>query len=663
MLTVALVGLANVAGQEAPSHGGFRALSGSEANSFTVPPDMRPVASIDLEPEGLTYERYQQYLGAAQVLGAQITLYRDSSGVVRAVIGSHYPDIAASNRVALPEAAVRQIVERDIGGAAERTVDLMIDPDSGRHFFRVESRSFASRWFHWIDTASGEVLRRYNAVETGEGIGVRGDTKELTGLTTFHDTAGHGPSGPHYDLISTDDRQLTFDYRNKNPFIYDVTDDDDVWDLVTSDRQSPGHPALIDAHYYANLTDDYLQNVHGLDWIADCGYTAMQSVAHYNRNYSNAFWNGTYVVYGDGDGIDWRELSGGLDIVAHEHGHGVTDCTSDLIYQDEPGALNESFSDIIGNSVEFFANEPDSSNCVKADGQTTCGDWWIGEDIDLRADVVPGFRNMADPEEDADPDHYSEYIVTTADSGGVHSNSAIPNHANYLLVNGGLNASCAEPLTHNSAHCSDGDTQDNNLNVTGIGLADAQSVFFLGFTGLPTNATICDARGATEAVASALFGPSSQQAQSTTDAWLAVGLTELACNNAEASPTPTPAPDADGDGVPDSEDNCPAWPNTDQSLPLWPVPADDPDCDGFTTGDEGFIGTDANSACGVAAWPPDFNDSNDVDVFDVNILKPAFFSTPPGPPYDVRLDLLPDSSIDIFDVNLIKQVFFLSCTP
>ena len=103
------------------------------------------------------------------------------------------------------------------------------------------------------------------------------------------------------------------------------------------------------------MTDDYLLVEHGLDWIGDCGYTAMQSVAHYNRDYNNAFWNGTYTVYGDGDGNIFRELSGGLDVVAHEHMHGVTDCTSNLIYQDESGALNESSSDIFGNSAEFYA--------------------------------------------------------------------------------------------------------------------------------------------------------------------------------------------------------------------------------------------------------------------------------------------------------------------
>jgi hypothetical protein len=274
----------------------------------------------------------------------------------------------------------------------------------------------------------------------------------------------------------------------------------------------------------------------------------MQSVGHYKNNYDNAFWEGTYVVYGDGDGVSTREFSGALDVVAHEHAHGVTECTSNLDYLNQPGALNESFSDVMGSSAEFFANEPLSSGCVLASGQTACADWWVAEDIYLLADATPGFRNMADPEEDFSstlgvdhPDHFSEFAVTGLDNGGVHVNSGIPNHAYFLLVNGGQNASCASPSTHNAAHCSDGDTQDNNLSVEGIGLANAEDIFFLGFTALPTNASFCQARASTEAAAGTLFGPLSQQRRSTTDAWVAVGLTDTACGIPNTAPSASSA--------------------------------------------------------------------------------------------------------------------------
>ena len=135
-------------------------------------------------------------------------------------------------------------------------------------------------------------------------------------------------------------------------------------------------------------------------------------------------------------------------------------------------------------------------------------------------------------------------------------------------------------------------------------------------------------------------------------------------------------PDVDSDGVINACDNCPAWPNPGQSLPPWPIAADDPDCDGWSTADEGFISTNPNDNCGGnLTWPPNvFNappSTNIVDIFDIAALAPpVFFSTPgPGSPYSVRLDLTASSApgdpiIDIFDVaKMAPPMFFSTCTP
>jgi thermolysin len=136
---------------------------------------------------------------------------------------------------------------------------------------------------------------------------------------------------------------------------------------------------------------------------------------------------------------------------------------------------------------------------------------------------------MEDPEEDGNPDHYRERWRRLGDNRGVHINSSIANHAFYLLAEGGMNASCAAPSTHRSFHCRDRDVQDNNLIVTGIGMDDAAATVFAAFTALPETATFCDARAASETVAQALYGAGSQQAASTRDAWVAVGLTDQVC--------------------------------------------------------------------------------------------------------------------------------------
>ena len=524
-LLVVGAGAAPGSGAGGGASGGFEALSGSAAASFVLPSDVELVKRLELPAYGLTYERYQQVYGAARakVYGGQLTLYRDGSGAVVTVIGAHYPGIVAKNSVSITAAQARQASEGDIGPAGERLVDLLIDPASGRYFYRVETRRLDSRWIHWIDAGNGAVVKKFNtladiSINAGEGVGVKGDVKSMAGLTTFHNASGHGATGSHYDLFSTGNRQKTYDVRNGQSFLYYVTDADDKWD--TPGRTSPGHPALVDAQYYANVSDDFFQATFGLDWLS-CYPGGMQSAAHYARSYNNAFWNGTYVIYGDGDGTSFREFSGGLDVVAHEHAHGVTECTSNLTYSGEPGALNEAFSDILGNSAEFFyGSEP--------------ADWLVAEDVYLTPDIAPGFRNMGDPEEDGDPDHYTERYTGTGDNGGVHTNSGIPNHAYYLLVNGGMNASCASPLTHNAAHCSDlADTQDNDLAVTRVGLAKAEQIFFLGFTALPQNATMCQARDATVAAAA------EADKASTKDAWVAVGLTDKVCGGGGGNTAPT----------------------------------------------------------------------------------------------------------------------------
>jgi bacillolysin len=192
-------------------------------------------------------------------------------------------------------------------------------------------------------------------------------------------------------------------------------------------------------------------------------------------------------------------------VSTHEFTHGVTEFTSDLVYQDESGALNEAFSDMMGNSSEYFAAQNNLDPVTRPD-------WQIGEDVYIPKDAVPGFRNMADPAEDGDPDHYSELYTGNKDSGGVHSNSGIPNHAYYLVVNGGKNA--GEKRGH--AH--------TGPRVRGIGLADAEQIFYTGFTSLPSTATMSQARQGTVAAATVLYGAGSQQATSTSNAWDAVGV-------------------------------------------------------------------------------------------------------------------------------------------
>jgi Zn-dependent metalloprotease len=513
LATTLFLGTASPGGAQV-SH--FLALSGTEAERFVLPHDMRLVRSGRLDRYGLRWQRYQQFQKGVPVLGGEITVHRNGLGAAVLVIGASYPTIAPANRARLSPSLARSVAVRDVGAAGNWSSVLMLDPVSKRFFYRVQSRRFASQWHHWIDAESGSVLRRYDGLTTGEGIGVKGDVKDLTGLTT----EGLG----WFALRSPDFRQTVRDARShllsqELAFLLPefligpiARNTDDHWD--GPGRTSPGQPALVDAAYYVSVTDEYYQTIHGRDSFNDAGMPIV-AFGHFSEDVNNAFWNGRFMVFGDGDGLSFLEFSGALDIVAHEFTHGVTEFTSGLIYLDEPGALNESFSDIIGNSAEFFAD-------ARGLDPTGTPDWLISEDVDLRSDTEPGFRNMADPAEDGDPDHYSERQIGGGDNGGVHTNSAISNHAFYLLVNGGSNAGEGRGHPHSGPA------------VTGVGLATAEQIFYLGFTSLTLVSDMCQARLATQTVAAAMFPAA---AASVSDAWEAVGVPD-GCY----TPRPVPSP-------------------------------------------------------------------------------------------------------------------------
>ena len=132
-----------------------------------------------------------------------------------------------------------------------------------------------------------------------------------------------------------------------------------------------------------------------------------------------------FVLSDTGQYVDY--FAGALDIVAHEVTHGLTDRSSQLIYENESGALNEAFSDIIGTSTEFFYQTPGSG--------PRQADYLIGEDV-----VRPGgIRSLSNPQSFGDPDHYSRRFLGPDDNGGVHINSTIVSHAFYLAIEGGTN--------------------------------------------------------------------------------------------------------------------------------------------------------------------------------------------------------------------------------
>lgn len=187
--------------------------------------------------------------------------------------------------------------------------------------------------------------------------------------------------------------------------------------------------AVNEAYEGAGATYDLYLKVYGRNSIDDRGMR-LDSTVHYGRNYDNAFWNGQQMAYGDGDGELFKRFTIAIDVIGHELTHGVTQHEAGLDYQDQPGALNEAFSDVFGSLVKQYKR-----------GQTAKeADWLIGKGLFTRRVKGKAFRSMKEPGtaydddvlgKDPQPAHMKHYVKTEEDNGGVHINSGIPNRAFY----------------------------------------------------------------------------------------------------------------------------------------------------------------------------------------------------------------------------------------
>jgi Zn-dependent metalloprotease len=204
--------------------------------------------------------------------------------------------------------------------------------------------------------------------------------------------------------------------------------------LVRSEGERASRdPAVNEAYRFSGYTYDFYWRNYGRNSLDHRGMSLISSV-HVGEDYSNAFWNGEQMAYGDGDGVVFRRFTKALEVVGHELTHGVVTHTSNLEYRDEPGALNEHFADVLGILVkQWHRQEP-------VDRAT----WLIGDEIliatptrrALRDLAHPGTAYRQDPDLGSDPQpaHMKKKYRGSADYGGVHVNSGIPNRAFYLAA-------------------------------------------------------------------------------------------------------------------------------------------------------------------------------------------------------------------------------------
>jgi len=264
-------------------------------------------------------------------------------------------------------------------------------------------------------------------------------------------------------------------------------------------RRSEGQAAVGDAHVDQNYdqlgyTYTCYQALFGRDSINNAGATLISTV-HYGSNYVNAYWDGTQMVYGDGDGVNSIELGKDADVTVHELTHAVTENESNLIYSGQSGGLNEAMSDTFSAICE---------SRISGTWSTAAAIWMIGEDVWTPGTPNDALRYMDDPKKDgASLDYASDFNSGT----DVHYSSGIPNLAFALLSKGGLHP-----------------RNRSTINVPAIGVEKAARIWYKANTDLYTNSTTFAQAKTWTIQAAADLGYDQATQDAVKAAWEAVGV-------------------------------------------------------------------------------------------------------------------------------------------
>jgi Zn-dependent metalloprotease len=193
-----------------------------------------------------------------------------------------------------------------------------------------------------------------------------------------------------------------------------------------------GGKTVAEAFDYSGFTYNFYDDIFDRNSIDTRGMR-LDSTVHYGEDYNNAFWNGTQMVYGDGDGEIFQRFTKCIDVVGHELTHGVTQYEAALEYVGQSGALNESFSDVFGSMIKQYVLKQTADKA----------DWLIGDGLFTSKVKGMALRSLKEPGtayndstigKDPQPAHMKDYVKTSSDNGGVHINSGIPNRAFYLTA-------------------------------------------------------------------------------------------------------------------------------------------------------------------------------------------------------------------------------------
>ena len=430
-----------------------------EAPTLLAGVELGTARSVEIDALGRAHIRVAQTMAGVPVFGAEGIVHLDAGGRFAGLTDGFARNIAADIRPAIdPATALSTAIATAAPSVPQpgSTVDLQFLRRSGKDWliYRVQldyvEGGTPFRPVVFVDAIDGAVVWSYDNLQAARNRRVY-DVNNSTALPGQLARFEGGTASADVDIEASYDRM-------------------------------------------GSTYDCYLA-LFGRDSYDNAGATLTSSV-HYSTGYSNAFWNGTQMVYGDGNSVTTRRYSSSMDLTAHELTHAVTERTSNLVYAYESGGLNEAMSDIFGSVCEWYRDTDGDVN-----GPTSADTWTLYEDIFLAGPE----RYMDDPARDGVS---SDFWTPTVGHLDVHYSSGVANLAFYLAANGG---------THPRGR--------STTVVTGIGIHDAARIFYLANTAyLTPTAQFADARAATIAAASDLFGPDSNQVEQVGHAWSAVGV-------------------------------------------------------------------------------------------------------------------------------------------
>lgn len=496
---------------------------------------------------GYSHIRYQQFYNNIPVEGSMLNTHY-LNGEMQSMNGNYYtqlnvntnPNMTESQALATAmskygnvefswlnsdeEALLKVIEENPFATYLPKGELVIISPEHSQiqeqfrlaYKFNIKVSEPMMREMVYIDAQNGDLLYAENLLHTTD---VKGSgLSRYNGNVTFM-----------CDSLKSDSFILRSSGRGKGIQTYNAKqatklDTNSVfksktssWNLVNSAKDE----VALDIQWGMEQCYDFYKTGLGINSINDSGYK-MVALVHVRKNYNNANWDGKYLNFGDGDGVSYKPFTS-LDICGHEMTHGLTQKTAKLVYKNESGGLNESFSDIFGKCIEHYA-APDSFT------------WIVGKKIQFNGNYI---RNMKEPTLKNNPKFYAgQYFIpagTLYDNGGVHINSGVSNLWFHLLCEGGsgIRESDGKPFT-----------------VKSIGWEKATTIAYTTLANyLTPTSEFFDASELSQLVTRNLYGDTSDVANQVLMAWYGVGLaslpgsglSDIVKQNTSVTITPNPA--------------------------------------------------------------------------------------------------------------------------